>query len=145
MLDNIALRFQKYAPLVLRIGLAAVFVLFGLKKLMSPSQATAEIQLLMNFGLADAAAMNFYLGLFEIIIATALIIGFKIRVFTVIASAFLFLFFFSFFAKYGFSINPDLYRDLGLLGAAIALFLLGAGPFSIDGRKRAIKHENKKT
>lgn len=136
MFEAIALRFRKYAPLVLRLGLAVVFILFGLKKLISPSQATAEIQLLMNFELVDAAALNFYLGLLEIIIAAAFLIGFKVRVFTVFAGVLLTLFFISFFAKYGFSINPDLYRDIGLLGGAIALFLLGAGPWSIDERKK---------
>jgi len=136
MIETIALRFRKYAPLVLRVGLAVVFILFGLKKLISPSQATAEIQLLMNFGLADAAALNFYIGLLEIIIAMAFFIGFKVRVFAIFAGVLLTMFFVSFFAKYGLSINPDIYRDIGLLGGAITLFLLGAGPLSIDERKK---------
>ena len=55
------------ALLVLRIGLAIVFLLFGFQKLSSPSQTTAEIQLILNFmPLAGAAAINFYLGLLEI-------------------------------------------------------------------------------
>lgn len=124
----------RFAPLIIRIGLAIVFLLFGLQKLSNPSQTTAEIQLLLNWKLSNATALNYYLGLTEIILAVAFLIGFKIRIVTVIASSLLILFLSSFLAKYGLSINPDLYRDIGLLGAAIALFLLGAGPWSADAK-----------
>lgn len=136
MLDKLALRFQKFSPLFLRGGLSSVFFLFGFQKLSNPSQTTAEIQLLLNFGLADAAAMNFYLGLIEITVALALIIGFKVRIFSLLAGTLTLMFLLSFFVKYGTSINPDLYRDLGLFGAASALFLLGAGPLSLDNKFR---------
>ena len=131
-LDKIILSYQKFAPLFLRLGLAIVFFLFGFQKLANPSQATAEIQLLLNFELADAAAINFYLGLVEILTAIAFLAGFKIRIFALIASFLVAMFFLSFFVKYGISINPNLYRDIGLLGASLALFLLGAGPWSLD-------------
>lgn len=124
----------RFAPLIIRIGLAIVFILFGLQKLSNPSQTTAEIQLLLNWKLSNVAALNYYLGLTEIILAAAFFIGFKIRIAAVIAGFLLILFLSSFLAKYGFSINPDLYRDVGLLGAAISLFLTGAGPWSADKR-----------
>lgn len=128
-----------YAPLALRIGLFTVFALFGFQKLSNPSQAASEIQLLMNWNISNAAAMNYYLGLIEIILALFFIIGFKIKIVSLTASGLLILFFSSFLFKYGFSINPNLYRDVGLLGAAIALFLGGAGHFSVDslGSRRA--------
>jgi uncharacterized membrane protein YphA (DoxX/SURF4 family) len=134
MSDSFFVRYQKFAPLCLRIGLAVVFVLFGIQKLTSPGQTTAEIQLLSIFELADAAALNFYLGLTEIAIAIAFLIGFKVRLFSFVASGFVTLLFASFIVKYGFSVNPDVYRDIGLLGASAALFLLGAGPLSLDNR-----------
>lgn len=136
MLNKIANRYQKFAPVFLRFGLAAVFFLFGLQKLMNPGQTTAEIQLLMNFELADAAAINFYLGLVEVSIAASFVAGFWVRLFSIIAGLTVTMFFLSFLAKYGISINPDLYRDIGLAGAALALFLLGAGPLSLDGKFR---------
>jgi len=136
MLDTFANRSQKYAPLCLRFGLAFVFFLFGLKKLMNPEQSTAEIQLLLSFELADAAALSFYLGLIEILTAISFLFGFKVRAFALVSAALTILFFSSFLVKYGLSINPDLYRDVGLFGAAIALFLLGAGPLSLDNRFR---------
>lgn len=127
-------KLARFAPFIIRIGLAVVFLLFGLQKLSNPLQTTAEIQLLLNWKLSNAAALNYYLGLTEMILAIAFFIGFKIRITSVIASFLLILFLSSFLVKYGLSINPDLYRDIGLLGAAIALFLLGAGPWSIDAR-----------
>ena len=134
MLEQTALKYQKYAPVFLRFGLAIVFFLFGIQKLSNPSQTTAEVQLLTNFELADAAAINYYLGLVELCIAASFILGFKVRLFALVSSVMVVMFFLSFLAKYGISINPDLYRDLGLIGASVALFLLGAGPMSLDTR-----------
>lgn len=135
MFDTFALRYQKYAPLVLRFGLAVVFFLFGLQKLSNPGQTTSEIQLLLNFELADAAAANYYLGIIEMLIAFAFLLGFKVRVLSLIAAILVSLFFASFFFKFGLSINPDIYRDVGLFGGSLALFLLGAGPWSFDNLK----------
>jgi len=124
--------YQKFAPVFLRIGLAFVFVFFGIQKLTNPGQATSETQLLTNLELADAAAVNFYLGLVELAIAMSFALGFKVRLFAFISSLLVVIFFISFLAKYGVSLNPDLYRDIGLIGASVALFLLGSGPLSID-------------
>lgn len=120
------------ASLILRIGLAVVFLLFGLQKLYSSSQTTAEVQLLLDWSIANSAALNYYLGLTEIILALLFLIGFKIRIASLIASFLLVLFFSSFLAKYGLSINPQIYRDVGLLGASLALFFLGSGRWGLD-------------
>lgn len=125
-------RYQKFAPLFLRLGLAIVFILFGLQKLANPLQTTAEIQLLVGLELADAAAINYYLGLAEILVAFSFLFGFKVRFFAGLATLLVTLFFLSILSKYGLSINPDLYRDIGIIGASISLFLQGAGPLSID-------------
>lgn len=82
--------------------------------------------------MADAAAINYYLGITEIIVATTFFLGFKVRLFSLLATVLVTMFFISFLLKFGITINPDLYRDIGLAGASLALFLLGAGPFSID-------------
>lgn len=142
MFDSFATRYQKFAPFFLRIGLAIVFLLFGIKKLSNPGQTTAEIQLLLNFELADAAALNFYLGLLELMITVSFVLGFKVRLFSIISFLMVSMFFLSFLTKYGVSLNPDLYRDIGLAGASMALFLLGAGPMSIDMRASTTKEKN---
>lgn len=137
-------RYQKFAPLFLRFGLAIVFLFFGIQKLIDPGQATAEIQLILNFDFADVAAMNFYVALFELSIASALFLGLKVRLAALLATFFVSMFFFSFVATYKLSINPNLYRDLGLVGASIALLLLGPGPLSLDAwmeKRNKIKEE----
>lgn len=140
-MEQTTLKYQKYAPLFLRIGLALVFVLFGIQKLSHSGQTTAEVQLLLNFELADAAALNYYLGLVELATALSFLLGFKVRLFALISFLMVAMFFVSFLSKYGASLNPDLYRDVGLVGASIALFLLGAGPLSIDN---SLSHKNQK-
>jgi cytochrome c oxidase subunit 2 len=132
MFDLLSAKYQRFSPLFLRIGLAVVFVFFGIQKLANPGQGTSETQLITNFELADAAAINFYLGLVEIAIAISFVVGFKVRLFAIVSSLLIVTFFLSFLSKYGVSLNPDLYRDIGLIGASIALFLLGSGPMSID-------------
>lgn len=134
MFEATAQKYQRFAPIFLRFGLALVFLLFGVQKLSHPGQTTAEVQLLTNFELVDAAALNYYLGLTELCVAVSFLLGFKVRLFALISFLMVKIFFLSFVSKYGVSLNPDLYRDIGLAGASIALFLLGAGPFSIDNR-----------
>jgi len=132
MFQEFANKYQFFSPVFLRLSLAPVFLLFGIQKLLNPGQTTAEVQLLTNFELVDAAALNFYLGLLEIFVAGSFLFGFKVRIFALISFLMVSMFFLSFLSKYGISVNPDLYRDIGLAGASIALFLMGAGPVSID-------------
>ena len=127
-------KLNNFAPFALRIGFFIVFALFGLQKLSNPSQTTAEIQLLLNWNLINAAPLNYYLGIIEIILGLLFLIGFQVRIAALVAGFMLIMFFSSFLVKYGFSINPDLYRDIGLLGGAVALFLLGGGLWSLDNR-----------
>lgn len=142
-----------WALLILRVGLATVFLLFGFQKLSSPSQTTSEIQLILNFlGLGTASAINFYLGLTEIAVGIALITGIKVRLFGGIAAFFTAMFFGSFLIKFGVSINPDIYRDIGLTTAGIAIAILGGGNFTLpqiwrrsDRSDLSRKEQNNKT
>lgn len=121
-----------YAPLILRLGLAIVFFLFGYQKLSVPEQTRAEIQLLLDIGLGSAAAINFYLGLMELLIALGFVFGAFIKYLAPLAAFLLFGFFSSFLWKYGLSVDPTLFRDIGLLGGALSLWLTGGGAFSFD-------------
>jgi len=122
------------ALLVLRIGLAIVFFLFGFHKLASPSQTTAEIQLIVNLGLGAVSAINYYMGLVEVIIALGLIVGIKTKLMGLVSAFLTASFLASFLVKFGISINPDLYRDVGLTAIGIAIFLSGGGRWSWDAR-----------
>ena len=124
------------ALLILRIGLAAVFFLFGFQKLSSPSQTTAEIQLIVNLGLGAVSAINYYMGLVEIILALGLVIGIKTKLVGLAAAVLTASFLASFLIKFGVSINPDLYRDVGLTAIGIAIALLGAGKYGWDARSQ---------
>lgn len=123
------------ALLILRIGLAVVFFLFGFHKLSSPSQTTAEIQLIVNLGIGAVSAINYYLGLAEVVIALGLIAGAHTRLFGILAALLTVSFLASFLIKFGLSINPDLYRDVGLTAIGIAIFITGGGRYSLDARK----------
>lgn len=124
------------ALLILRIGLAVVFLLFGYQKLSSPAQTTSEIQILLNFlGLGAASALNFYLGLTEIAVGLGLILGVKVKLLGFLAALLTTMFFASFLVKLGLSINPDIYRDIGLTTAGVTLVILGGGRFAIEKRK----------
>ncbi|MEK7198143.1 MAG: DoxX family protein, partial [Patescibacteria group bacterium] len=121
-----------YAPLVLRLGLAVVFFLFGYQKLSVPEQTRAEIQLLLDIGLGSAAAINYYLGLIEIVIAFSFFFGVFIQYLAPLAAFLLLGFFSSFLWKYGLNTDPALFRDIGLLGGALSLWLIGGGILSFD-------------
>ena len=121
-----------YAPLILRLGLATVFFLFGYQKLSVPAQTRAEIQLLLDIGLGSAAAINYYLGLLELMIAFGFVLGAFIGYLAPLAAFLLFGFFSSFMWKYGINVDPTLFRDIGLLGGALSLWLTGGGVLSFD-------------
>lgn len=122
-------KLERFAPLVLRIGLAIVFLLFAYHKLhlATNGQGVSEIRQLFDVGISSAAALNYYVGLLELVVSVLLIGGWQVRIAGLVASGMTFFIFFSYFQKYGITIQPDLYRDVGLSAAGLALFMLGSG------------------
>ena len=134
-------KLKPYAPLFIRIGLGIVFILFGYHKLSAPEQNRAEIEELFGFGPGSTAAINYYTGLVEIVIGLALIAGFYMKYAAPLATLMLAVIFIAFTkanleSETGTLSDPNLYRDIGLTGAAISLWLTGAGPWSLDNRKK---------
>ncbi len=120
------------APLFLRAGLGTVFLLFGLQKLIFPAQGTSEIQLIFTsepwqwtMSLGMASAMNYYIGLAEIMLGISLFAGWMIP-YAAPAGALLILgIFASIWFKYGFNTeDKTILLDAGLIGAALALWAL---------------------
>jgi len=142
MLERLQKQLVPYAPLFLRLGLALVFFLFAFQKLGSPEQGGAEIQLLLNIGIGGAAALNYYLGLVELFIGISFLLGAFIRYSGIAGTILITTFFLGVVTKYGITQDPTLNRDLGLLGGVFALWLLGAGPFSIDGWLEKRRRQN---
>ena len=132
MLDKIRGKLLPYAPIFLRLGIGVVFMLFAVQKLGSPEQGRAEIQILLNLKIGGAAALNYILGVMEIIIAISLFSGAFIRWTGLGAAMLVMLFLGGLVTKYGFSQDPTLNRDLGLIGGLISLWVQGAGPLSLD-------------
>jgi uncharacterized membrane protein YphA (DoxX/SURF4 family) len=132
MLNFIQQKLKPYTPLFLRFGLGAVFLLFAFNKLSNTEQRQAEIQLLLDIGIGGASAMNFYLGITELLVGLSFILGAFIKYTGLIGATLIIIFFSGLVSKYGFSQDPTLNRDLGLLAGAITLWLLGAGRLSVD-------------
>ena len=118
--------------------------LFAYHKLRVPEQGRVEIQGILEFlDLGTVAAMNYYLGIAELLIALSFFLGWKIRWSAPLAAVLVGSFFISITSKYGLTNDPSIYRDVGVFGGAVALWLLGAGPLSIDGRKDSSKEQIK--
>ena len=114
----------RYSHLALRIGLALVFMWFGVHKLLHPQywldawMPQAAQAFVERFSVSPRDAMNL-IGIAEVLIALSLLTGYFIRWFAAVAA--LFLVSVSLVHLQGF--NEVLVRDLGLVGALVALIL----------------------
>lgn len=112
----------KYSHLALRIGLALVFLWFGIDKFLHPGywadawlpNSIAAFVERMGISRNEFMYLN---GIFEIIVGTSIISTIFLRVFA--AAAIVFLLSVSIF--HGF--NEIIVRDLGLIGGLVALIL----------------------
>jgi len=112
----------QYSYLALRIGLALVFLWFGIDKFLHPGywadawlpRSIADIVERIGLSRNEFMYLN---GIFEIIIGTSIISTIFIRFFAAAAVVFLI----SVFIFHGF--NEIIVRDFGLIGALVALIL----------------------
>lgn len=120
-------RMKEFAPAVLRVGLALVFLWFGFTQLGDPVPWTQLIpeSLTNATGLAPTTFVLFN-GAFEVVFGLCLLFGF----FTRVSSLLLALHLLSITFTVGY--NAIGVRDFGLSMAAIALFLLGPHKYSVD-------------
>src|SRR3989344_2442978 len=126
-------KLKKYAPVVVRIGLALVFLWFSSQQLLHTDQ---WIRLIPEWatslsGLSAAALVKFN-GIFELIFGTALLLGF----FTRIVSGFLALHMLHIMFTVGY--GGIGVRDFGLAMATISVFLHGVDARCLD--KHLKKH-----
>lgn len=114
----------RYSQLALRIGLAIVFLWFGVHKFIEPQYwldtwVPLSVQsVVQGIGVAPRDLINL-IGLFEVLVAVSLVTGFFMRYFAIAAG--LFLVSISITAVGGF--NEVLVRDIGLLGGLVAIVL----------------------
>ena len=113
---------SRYSYLILRLGLAAVFLWFGIDKMLHPTYwlnawvPRQLIELLTTFSISDSQFI--YLnGIFEILVGLSLITGVFIKFFS--ALAILFLIGIMVFV----GMNEVTIRDLGLIGGFVSVLL----------------------
>ena len=131
-MGNLQEKLRPYAPFCLRLGLAAVFLLFGMQKMYAPSQGSAEIQGILGVSLGVASAMNFYIGLLELALAALLTAGWLVNFAAPVATLRVLGIYGLIVLKYGATFDPTFSRDLAVIGAGFALTFLGPGAWSVD-------------
>lgn len=110
---------KSYAPQLTRYAIALVFLLLGIDQILHPALWQAYFPDTIPFGITVAKAI-FFNGLFDIVIGLLLLLG----LFTRIAAALAALHIVGVIFTLGY--NDITVRDLGILVAALAVFLHGA-------------------
>lgn len=118
-------RLSTYAPLVLRIGLALVFLNFGADKLLHPDINIATMQGIGAPAIIPFPAANALIACFELLVAFSLLTGAWVRITGYVAAVWIA----ALILMRGYW---NLSQDVGLVGAALAITWLGAGPWSVD-------------
>lgn len=120
---------EKLGPIVLRFGMALVFLWFGFSQIFNPDQWVSFLPGFLE--VFPISASNFVLanGSFEVIGGVFLILG----VYTRLAALLLALHLFGIAFIIGW--NALGVRDFGLAVATLVIFLQGAGGLSFDSKK----------
>ena len=118
---------KKYAPAVLRIGIALVFLWFGTQQIINPDMWVGYIpEWLVGIFSLSALKLVYFNGVFEIFFASALLLGY----FTRVSALLLALHMLDITYIVGFDAVGV--RDFGLSIATIAIFMFGIDTFSLD-------------
>lgn len=128
---------SRYAPLLLRLSLAGVYIWFGVSQLTSPNIWMSMVPDWATgmSGMTAATIINLN-GWFEIVAGVLLVLGLFVRLLGVVLGGHLLL------IARELGINAVGVRDFGLAGATLALALFGADDFSLS---KYIKDRRKNT
>lgn len=128
-MSSLADNSRRFAPVVLRIGIALVFLWFGYQQITVPGAWTSLIpDWAMSLSGFSAHALVLANGCFEIVFGLLLLLG----VFTRFVAFFLALHMFSIMWTVGYTAIGV--RDFGLSMAALSVFLYGADSWCFDRR-----------
>jgi uncharacterized membrane protein YphA (DoxX/SURF4 family) len=127
MPTSTSLKMKSFAPVLLRIGIALVFIWFGTQQFINTGMWVKMIpeSVISMTGLTASTLVHFN-GAFEIVFALCLLAGFFTR--TVALLLGLHMLHITYIVGYG----PTGVRDFGLALATISLFLYGVSGWSID-------------
>lgn len=118
---------SSYAPIVLRIGIALVFLWFGFQQLWHPDSWTSFIpNIALSLSGLTAQTLVLLNGSFEVVFSLALIAGFNTQV------AALLLALHMFDIAYVVGYDAIGVRDFGLAIATLSVALAGADNWSLD-------------
>lgn len=115
-------KLKKYSPVILRFGLAIVFLWFGFSQLKNPEPWTGLLPGFLN----SSIIFIYFNAIFEIVFASLLLLGFFTRAVSFILGLHLIGIIFS--LGYG----AVAVRDVGLAIASFSIFLYGADEFCLD-------------
>lgn len=125
-MENFLNEMKKFAPLILRVGLALVFLWFGSQQVMHPEAWVGLIpEWVTSFSGLYALHVVYSNGAFEIIFGLCLLVGYFTRVAAFLLSIHLIGIIFSV------GYNDVGVRDFGLLMSTISVFLNGPDEFSL--------------
>lgn len=130
MTFNSSKKLSDFAPVILRLGLAAVYIWFGFSQLANPNMWTSMVPAwasgFLGLGTMAIVYMN---GIFEIIAGGLLAFGVGVR----LISGLLFIHLLVIACDLG--IGPIGVRDFGLSFATLALFLFGEDEYCLSAKK----------
>ena len=121
------MKFKEYSPLILRTGIAIVFLWFGFTQISNPEGWTKMVPSYLGTPTTTLIYIN---GVVEIILAALLLLGLFTR--TVALLLTLHLLHIITILGYG----PSAARDFALAVAAFSIFLKGPDEFCFDNLKK---------
>jgi uncharacterized membrane protein YphA (DoxX/SURF4 family) len=117
---------SKYAPVVLRVGIALVFVWFAINQMTSINSWLGVVPAWAHSLFGSSTAVVYLNAWFEIMCAALLIAGLQTRWVGLILCLHLIQ------IASGFGLAATGVRDFGLAFGALTIFLQGAGMWSLD-------------
>ena len=146
-INNFLIENKKYSITVVRLGLAFVLLWFGINQLINPESFLGYVpqwlykhditmlhehplQLMHNIQVPSVHVVLMSNAIFETIAGLLLLIGFYTRIAAFIAALHLLAIAFSL------GYNDIAIRDVGLTLMAASLVFSGAGPLSLDNKKK---------
>ncbi len=120
-------RLNRYAPVLVRLTIAAVLLWFGINQSMHPEMWTRVVPAWGAGLFGSAAAAVHFNAWFEVILAALLLLGIQTRILGLIAAIHIGVI----ASGFGF-FNPTGARDFGLALAALSISLAGADAWTLD-------------
>ena len=122
--------YEKYAKPILRIGLAIVFLYFGISQLLDPEAWLVWLPSFAQNLPIEATTLILLNGISEVILGTLLLLGLLTR----IVSFLLFIHILGITISVG--LTPVGVRDFGLTIATLVIFLNGKDDYCLDNKFR---------